>query len=255
MTDARVVLEFLATWAWPVVRAILLLGGAWWAAGRLQPVAGRLLDGRIDLTLRSFLLTALRPVALALAIPPALDSMGVSMSSALAVLSTAGLAIALAIRDSLSNVASGAILLTVRPFRVGDQVTIAGVTGAVRRIGFLLTEVECEDGRRVSLTNDKVLSLPMEWHGADGRVRVEGFIRLPLGTVDDSVLARIAAAAGQGAVVAVVDLEAAMARIVVRRVVDATGAAAERADLLRRVLPIVREAGAAYSEVPAVPDP
>lgn len=164
-------------WEW--VRAILILSltfiGATWVRGPF----GRFLTGRVEPTSAAFLVGAVRPVALLVALPPALEALGVSMASVLAVLSTAGLAIALALRDSLSNVASGAILLTMRPFRVGDRVTVAANTGVVSRIGFLMVELNTDDGRRVSVMNDKVLAVPMERHAADGNVRLDLVVRLP----------------------------------------------------------------------------
>ncbi len=163
-------------WEW--VRAMLILVltflGATWVRG---PFA-RFISGRVEPTTAAFLLGAVRPVALIIALPPALEALGVSISSVLAVLSTAGLAIALALRDSLSNVASGAILLTMRPIHVGDRVTIAGNTGVVTRIGFLMVELDTDDGRRVSVMNDKVLAVPMERHAADGNVRLDLVLRV-----------------------------------------------------------------------------
>ncbi|MSP54919.1 MAG: mechanosensitive ion channel [Myxococcales bacterium] len=163
---------------WDGVRAVLILAltflGATWVRG---PVRAFLRD-RVEPTTAAFLVDAVRPVALLVALPPALEALGVSITSVLALLSTAGLAVALALRDSLSNVASGAILLTMRPIRVGDRVTVAGSTGVVARIGFLIVELDTDDGRRVSVMNDKVLAVPMERHAADGHVRLELVLRL-----------------------------------------------------------------------------
>lgn len=164
-------------WEW--ARAGAILGVTFIVASWLRGPFRRFITPRLEPTTATFLLGAVRPVAMLLALPPALEAVGVSMSSALAVLSTAGLAIALALRDALSNVASGAILLTMRPFRVGDRVTVAGHTGTVQRIGFLMVEIDTDDGRRVNVTNDKVLAVPMERHAADGNVRLELVVRLP----------------------------------------------------------------------------
>lgn len=164
---------------WPFARAALILAVAWMAAKYLKAILARFLEGRLDPTFRVFLVGALQPAVLLLALPAALESVGVSITSIIALLSTAGLAIALALRQSLSNVASGALILTTRPFRVGDAVTVAGVTGKVRRIRILTTEIDASDGRRINVTNDKILSMPMELHASEGRVRVEIVVRLP----------------------------------------------------------------------------
>lgn len=164
---------------WPFARAALILVVAWLLGRWLRAALGRFLEGRLDPTYRTILLSISQPTMLFVALPVALESMGVSITSLIALLSTAGLAVALALRQSLSNVASGAILLTTRPFGVGDAVTVAGVTGRVRRIRILTTELDTPDGRRVNVTNDKILAAPMELHAAEGRVRVEVLLRVP----------------------------------------------------------------------------
>ena len=67
--------------------------------------------------------------------------LGVPMTSMLAVLGAAGLAIGLALKDSLSNIASGFMLVALRPFKVGDVVTINGVTGKVELINIFQTRL------------------------------------------------------------------------------------------------------------------
>jgi small-conductance mechanosensitive channel len=211
---------------WDVVRALAILTLTWFLATWLRHPVRRLLAGHVEPTTAGFLLGAVRPVCMALALPPALDAVGVSMTSTLAVLSTAGLAIALALRDALSNVASGAILLTVRPFLVGDRVSVAGHTGVVSRIGFLLVELDTDDGRRVSVMNDKVVALPMERHGADGLVRLELVVRLPR---RPGAVAEVEAVAHtMGAEVVVQEVETERVRVAVRVRVHPTELAARQ---------------------------
>lgn len=221
------------------VRALAILAVTWALASYLRGPLRRLMAGRVEPTMAAFLVGALRPIGLALALPPALDAVGVSMTSALAVLSTAGLAIALALRDALSNVASGAILLTVRPFRVGDRVTVAGHTGVVARIGFLMVEMDTDDGRRVSVMNDKVVAVPMERHGADGLVRVELVVRLA--RHPDAVARVEAAARAVGADLVVLEVEVERVRVAVRMRVHPQEIAARQHALWTAVGPHVLE--------------
>ena len=187
-------MEFLLQYVLPVLRAVLVLVVAWALGGWLRGPLGRFLERHTDPTLRLFLVGAIRPFFLVLALPPALDAVGVSVTSVIAVLSTIGLAVALSLKGSLSNVASGAILLASRPFAVGDAVTIATVTGQVRRITFLFTVVETDDGRQVHIPNDKVLAGPMERHAAKGRVRVSISMRVHRGILTPDLLERMRAA-------------------------------------------------------------
>jgi small conductance mechanosensitive channel len=179
----------------PVLRAAAILGATWFVSGWVRGLLARTLDGRADPTLRAFITGAIRPLLLVLAIAPAMDALGIAISSFIALLSTVGLAIAISLRGSLSNAASGALLLSTRPFHVGDLVTIAMITGRVRRIGILTTELEAEDGRRIHITNDKVLAFPMEWHAADGRTRIEVILRVPRADLSGPLLDRVRAAA------------------------------------------------------------
>jgi len=203
--------------AWEWIRAASILVVTFVVATWIRRPFKTFITPRLEPTTAAFLLGAVRPVALIVALPPALEALGVSISSVLAVLSTAGLAIALALRDALSNVASGAILLTMRPFRVGDRVTVAGHTGVVERLGFLMVELDTDDGRRVSVMNDKVLAVPMERHGADGHVRLELVVRVT--RYPGSVAAVEGAVQPLGCEVVVQEVEAERIRVAVRAMV------------------------------------
>jgi small conductance mechanosensitive channel len=188
-------MDFVILYVLPVVRALVLGGLAWGIGGWLRAPLSRFLERHTDPTLRLFLVGAVRPFVLALALPAALDAVGVSVTSVIAVLSTVGLAVALSLKGSLSNVASGAILLASRPFAVGDSVSAAGITGRVRRITFLFTVIETDDGRQVHIPNDKVLAAPMERHAAAGKVRITIAMRVPRGALTPDLLDRMRVAA------------------------------------------------------------
>lgn len=218
---------------WDIVRALAILVIAFLAGSWAKRPLGRVVIGRVEPTTAAFLIGAVRPLALIVALPPALELLGVSMNSALAVLSTAGLAIALALRDALSNVASGAILLTMRPFLVGDRVTIAAHNGVVIRIGFLMVEIQTDDGRRVTLMNDKVLAAPMERHAADGFVRLELTVRLP--RLASNIAQLEAAVTPLGFEVVVQEIEADRVRVTVWTMVHPTDLK-ERQHALRKAV-------------------
>lgn len=92
-------------------------------------------------------------VVLALAV---LQVFGVPMTSMIAVLGAAGLAIGLALKDSLSNIASGVMLVTLKPFRVGDIVTINGQTGKVETVSIFQTQLRGPDNQTIVLPNSLV---------------------------------------------------------------------------------------------------
>lgn len=80
----------------------------------------------------------------------------VAPTSLVAVLGAAGLAIGLALKDSLSNVAAGVMLVSLKPFRVGDIVTIAGETGKVEAISIFQTQLRGADNQTVVLPNSLI---------------------------------------------------------------------------------------------------
>lgn len=85
-----------------------------------------------------------------------LQVFGVPMTSMIAVLGAAGLAIGLALKDSLSNIASGVMLVTLKPFRVGDIVNIAGESGKVEDVSIFQTRIRGADNQVIVLPNSLV---------------------------------------------------------------------------------------------------
>lgn len=92
-----------------------------------------------------------------LALMVALEILGMSTASILTILGAAGLAIGLALKDSLGNIASGVAILFVRPFRTNDVVTINGQTGVVKSIGLFVTQLTTAEGLLAVLPNSNVL--------------------------------------------------------------------------------------------------
>jgi small conductance mechanosensitive channel len=87
-----------------------------------------------------------------------LQVVGVPMTSMIAVLGAAGLAVGLALKDSLSNIASGVMLVSLKPFRVGDIVTINGETGKVEAVSIFQTRLRGPDNQTIVLPNALITS-------------------------------------------------------------------------------------------------
>jgi small conductance mechanosensitive channel len=86
----------------------------------------------------------------------AVSTLGVPITSFLALLGAAGLAVGLALKDSLSNFSSGVMLVFFRPFRVGDTITAAGVNGVVDTIGMFSTVIKTPDNVVITVPNSLV---------------------------------------------------------------------------------------------------
>lgn len=88
----------------------------------------------------------------------AADQLGIKTTSFIAILGAAGLAIGLALKDSLSNFSSGLMLILFRPFKVGDVVSAGGVTGTARVIDIFSTIILTADNQKVIVPNSGITS-------------------------------------------------------------------------------------------------
>lgn len=106
-------------------------------------------------TLFNFLGALVRFGAFAVGLVAALRQFGFDTASLLAIVGAAGLAIALALQDTLKAVAAGVVIAVFRPYRIGDSVRIAGQDGTVADITPFTTVLNTVDNREVVITNDK----------------------------------------------------------------------------------------------------
>lgn len=111
----------------------------------------------------------------------ALQYAGVPMASMFAVLGAAGLAIGLALKDSLSNIASGVLLVALKPFKTGDLVTINSETGTVESVSIFLTSLRGADNQTIVLPNSLVTSDSIINHTPDDMRRVQLLIGIAYG--------------------------------------------------------------------------
>jgi small conductance mechanosensitive channel len=126
-----------------------------------------------DDTLFAFAASLFKYLIFAVAIVFALTQLGFPTASLAALLGAAGLAIGLALQDTLKAVAAGIMLAIFRPFRIGDYVSAAGLDGEVIDITPFLTQVKQIDNKIVSITNDKVWSEPLINHTRQTRRRLD----------------------------------------------------------------------------------
>jgi len=111
-----------------------------------------------DQTLIGFVRKLIYYLILAAVVIAALGELGIQTTSLLAVMGAAGLAIGLALKDSLSNFASGVMLIMLRPFKVGDVVEIAGTTGKVKEVKIFSTALSTPDNKEITIPNGQILN-------------------------------------------------------------------------------------------------
>ena len=175
-----------------LVRGLIAIGiavvGIWlsrWVARALERVLQRF---DVEIILRSFLRNLVYAICIVVACIAALDFAGVPTTSLLAVLGTAGLAIGLAMKDSLSNIASGVMLIVLRPFHSGDYVQVAGVEGIVDSVRIFQTHMHTQDNRQIILPNSQITSVPIVNFTVRGMRRLD--VPAKISYNDDMALAR-----------------------------------------------------------------
>jgi len=88
----------------------------------------------------------------------ALDSLGVNVTSLMVIVGAAGLAVGLALKDSLGNFAAGVMLVIFRPFKIGDFITAGGTSGVVDEIGLFATLMHTPDNQRIIVPNSSIIN-------------------------------------------------------------------------------------------------
>ncbi len=134
--------------------AITLLVG--WIAARIAARVTRRALSRVDTTVTGFAAHGVYFAVVAFAVVAALARFGVQTTSFVAILGAAGFAVGMALQGSLSNFASGVLLLVFRPFRVGEFIDAGGILGTVRQIGVFSTEVATPDNVKVVVPNSRI---------------------------------------------------------------------------------------------------
>ena len=218
--------NLLTTYGLDVVGAIVTLIIGWMLAGWVQGAVSRGLGKieKVDETLRGFFSSLAKYVVLAVVVIAVLNQFGVETTSLVAVLGAAGLAIGLALQGTLSNVAAGVMLLLFRPFKVGDFIEAAGITGSVKSIGLFVTELATADNVQIIAPNSQVwgTSVKNYSHHAQRRVDLvmgiayEDNIDQAIAAINDVVKADERALTDPAPMVAVSELADSSVNLVVR---------------------------------------
>ena len=141
-----------------VVGGIVILIVGWIIANWVSRRVARYLERseKIDSTLKPIFVTGTKVLILVFTVLAVLSKFGVETTSIIALVGTIGLAIGLALQGTLSNIASGIMLLVLRPFNIGDAVDLNGTMGVVDEIGLFVTEMHSFDNIYISMPNSKV---------------------------------------------------------------------------------------------------
>lgn len=134
---------------------VIFLGGMFLSKIALSIVKKLLIKSKVDIALHRFMLSSLK-ITLIVLILITCASIFVPVTSLLTVLGAFGLAISLAVKDSLSNVAAGILILLTKPFTIKDYVDIDGTSGIVSEIGLVYTILKTFDNQIIHISNSDV---------------------------------------------------------------------------------------------------
>ena len=147
--------ELLIEYGLKLIAFLIVLLVGWSLAKYLVRLLEKnLKKSKIDVSIHGFLLTMVSFLLKLVVLITGATILDVPMTSFIAMLSAAGLAVGLALKDSLSNFAAGILLLVTRPFSVGDFIESSSVSGTVLSIEILYTALNTADNKRVMVPNN-----------------------------------------------------------------------------------------------------
>lgn len=153
------VTAYVTEYGLKVVIALLVFIIGKWIAAFVRKASRRGMEkANVDPVLVGFLSNIVFYLLMIAVIISAVSQLGIKTTSFVAVLGAAGLAVGLAMQGSLSNFASGVLIILFRPFKVGDFVEAGGVTGVIDEIGILVTEMHTPDNRGIIVPNSQIMS-------------------------------------------------------------------------------------------------
>jgi small conductance mechanosensitive channel len=127
----------------------------------------------VDQTLETFVSNLVRMVLMVIVVIAAIGALGIQTTSFIAIFGAAGLAVGLALQGSLSNFASGVLIVLFRPYRVGDFVEAAGISGVVLEVQILTTVLKTGDNKQIIVPNGQIMDSIITNYSANDTRRVD----------------------------------------------------------------------------------
>jgi small conductance mechanosensitive channel len=150
---------WFTTYSIKIVAAILIFIIGKWLCRRIANLLIKIMEkNNIDVTLVKFLGSIVYYTLFIVVMIAVAGQLGINTTSFLTIIGAAGLAIGLALKDSLSNLASGVMLIMFRPIKIGDFVDVGGVTGTVQSIDIFNTTIHSPDNQKHIVPNASITS-------------------------------------------------------------------------------------------------
>jgi len=152
------VVDGLAQYSMQILAAVVILVVGLWLAKKIKACFVSALNKKeVDPTLIGFFSSTLHGGLVLFIVIAAIGKLGVQTTSFVAVIGAAGLAVGLALQGSLSNFASGFLLILFKPFKVGDVIKAGGEAGVVVEVGILTTELKTPDNVKIIMPNSSIM--------------------------------------------------------------------------------------------------
>jgi small conductance mechanosensitive channel len=166
--------ELLAEFGLKIVAAILIFVIGRWVAKLIQKILQKTMErAKVDHAIVGFTSSLVYMALMVFVVLAALGQVGIQTTSFIAVLGAAGLAVGLALQGSLANFAAGVLIILFRPFKTGDFIEGAGITGVVKTIHIFTTTLTSPDNKRVIVPNAKMMGDNIINYSAEGTRRLD----------------------------------------------------------------------------------
>ncbi len=176
------IMDFSMSYGPKLISAVIVLVIGLWVVKALSNAFGRLLSKReIDASLVPFLKGIVNTLLRAMLIISVLSMLGIEMTSFIAILGAAGLAVGLALSGTLQNFAGGVMILLFKPFKVGDFIEAQGYSGSVREIQIFNTILKTGDNKTIILPNGGLSTSSMTNYSTEAQRRVDWTIGIGYG--------------------------------------------------------------------------
>lgn len=152
------VIDAVTLYGMNILAALIILIVGLWLAKKIKSLFVKAMQKKeVDATLIGFFGSMIHAALVIFVVIAAIGKLGVQTTSFVAVIGAAGLAVGLALQGSLSNFASGVLLILFKPFKAGDFVKAGGEAGVIVEVGILTTEMKTPDNVQIIMPNSSIM--------------------------------------------------------------------------------------------------
>lgn len=188
----EVLQKMLSEAVWIVIKIVIALAiyflGRWIVRRVVRLIDVAMERRKVDISLRSFMRNTVRVVFSLILVLIVVQTLGVNVTSLIAVFSAATLAIGMALSGTAQNFAGGVMILMMKPYRVGDYISAQGQSGTVREIKLFSTVITTNDNQTIYIPNNAIATAIIDNYTTAEQRRVDWTVGISYG--DDVDVAR-----------------------------------------------------------------